>query len=228
MPLVCCGSADSVVKSQETGAPSDPTKDDKMPKVLVLYYSMYGHIKAMADKVVEGLTEAGIEAVLKMVPETLPAEVLEKMHAPAKPDVPIADPHELAEYDGILFGIPTRFGMACAQMKSFLDATGSLWMQGKLVGKPAGIFFSTGTQGGGQETTALTFITQLTHHGMLFVPIGYSSPLIMNLDEIHGGSPYGAGTLAGADGSRMPSELELNVAKHQGSYFAGVVKKLSA
>mmetsp|Transcript_14970 Transcript_14970/g.18214 ORF Transcript_14970/g.18214 Transcript_14970/m.18214 type:complete len:200 (+) Transcript_14970:52-651(+) len=199
-----------------------------MPKVLVLYYSMYGHIKAMADKVVEGLTEAGIEAVLKMVPETLPAEVLEKMHAPAKPDVPIADPHELAEYDGILFGIPTRFGMACAQMKSFLDATGSLWMQGKLVGKPAGIFFSTGTQGGGQETTALTFITQLTHHGMLFVPIGYSSPLIMNLDEIHGGSPYGAGTLAGADGSRMPSELELNVAKHQGSYFAGVVKKLSA
>mmetsp|Transcript_12535 Transcript_12535/g.41017 ORF Transcript_12535/g.41017 Transcript_12535/m.41017 type:complete len:137 (+) Transcript_12535:417-827(+) len=133
----------------------------------------------------------------------------------------------MAEYDGFLFGTPTRFGMASAQMKAFLDATGGLWLKGKLVGKPAGLFFSTGTQGGGQETTALTFLTQLTHHGMIYVPIGYSSPLLMNMDEIHGGSPYGAGCFAGTDGSRKPSQLELDIAKHQGSYFAGVVTKLA-
>lgn len=183
----------------------------------------------MAESVKAGLEEAGCEAQLLQVPETLPAEVLEKMHAPPKPeDVPIADPHSLPDYDGIIFGIPTRFGMAAAQMKAFMDSTGGLWLKGKLVGKPAGIFFSTGTQGGGQETTALTFITQLAHHGMVYVPIGYSSPKLMDMNETHGGSPYGAGCLAGPDGSRMPSDLEKDVAKHQGGYFGNIVKKLAA
>ena len=204
-------------------------KRTKMPKIGIIYYSMYGHVKAMAESVKAGVEEAGCEGVLLQIPETLPAEVLEKMHAAPKDDtIAVADPHTLPEFDGFLFGIPTRFGMAAAQVKQFLDATGGLWLGGKLVGKPAGIFFSTGTQGGGQETTAFTFITQLTHHGMIFVPIGYSSPLLMNMDEIHGGSPYGAGCLAGTDGSRKPSELELSIAKHQGSYFAGVAKKLAA
>lgn len=148
------------------------------------------------------------------------------MGAPKKPDDPIATPEVLKEADGVLFGIPTRFGMAAAQMKAFMDSTGGLWMSGGLVGKPAGVFFSTGTAGGGQETTALTFLTQLSHHGMIYVPIGYSSQLLMNMDEVHGGSAYGAGTLAGTDGSRTPSKLELDVAEHQGGYFAGVVNRL--
>jgi len=215
---------------QQSGAPTDPQTEPKsMPKVAIVYYSMYGHVKAMADAVKSGLEGAGCEATLLQVPETLPAEVLEKMHAPAKPeDVAIADPQVLPDFDGVLFGVPTRFGMCAAQIKSFMDATGGLWLQGKLVGKPAGIFFSTGTQGGGQETTALTFLTQFAHHGMVYVPIGYSSPKLMEMGETHGGSPYGAGCFAGPDGSRMPSELELAIAKHQGEYFAGVVKKLAA
>jgi len=200
-----------------------------MPKVAVIFYSMYGHVKTLAAEIKAGLEEAGCEATLLQVPETLPAEVLEKMSAPPKDEsIEIADAHTLPEYDAFLFGVPTRFGMAAAQMKAFLDATGGLWMKGALVGKPAGLFFSTATQGGGQETTAFTFLTQLSHHGMIFVPIGYSSPLLMNMDEIHGGSPYGAGCLAAPDGSRAPSDLEKSLAKHQGSYFAGVVKKLAA
>lgn len=198
-----------------------------MPKIAVIYYSTYGHIKTMSDSVKKGIESAGCEATLLQVPETLPAEVLEKMHAPPKSDDPVVKASDLEEYDGILFGTPTRFGMASAQMKSFLDSTGGLWMGGKLVGKPAGIFFATGTQGGGQETTALTFLTQFAHHGMIYVPIGYSSPKLMDMDELHGGSPYGAGCLAGPDGSRQPSQLEKDVAFHQGQYFAGIVKKLS-
>ena len=217
------------VSDQQSGAPTDPQTEPKsMPKVAIVYYSMYGHIKAMADAVKSGLEEAGCEATLLQVPETLPTEVLEKMHAPPKPDDAIADAHTLPEYDGVIFGVPTRFGMCAAQIKSFMDSTGGLWLQGKLVGKPAAVFISTGTQGGGMETTALTFVSQFAHHGMVFVPIGYSSPKLMEMSETHGGSPYGAGCLAGPDGSRMPSELELSVAKHQGSYFAGVVKKLAA
>ncbi|CAM9938367.1 unnamed protein product [Laminaria digitata] len=122
--------------------------------------------------------------------------------------------------------MPTRFGMAPAQMKGVLDATGSLWQKGSLVGKPGGCFFSTSCQAGGQETTALTFVTQLAHHGMIYVPIGYSSPLLFNNDEVHGGSPHGAGTIAGSDGSRMPSNLEKEIAKHQGSLFANTCKAL--
>lgn len=199
-----------------------------MPKIAVIYYSTYGHIKTMSDQVKKGLESAGCEATILQVPETLSDEVLEKMHAPKKAADPIVKASDLEEYDGFLFGTPTRFGMASAQMKSFMDSTGGLWMQGKLVGKPAGLFFSTGTMGGGQETTALTFLTQFAHHGMIYVPIGYSSPKLMDMDQIHGGSPYGAGCLAGADGSRQPSDLEKEIAFHQGQYFAGVVKKLAA
>ncbi|KAB5521605.1 hypothetical protein DKX38_025924 [Salix brachista] len=160
------------------------------------------------------------------VPETLPEEVLGKMSAPPKSDVPIITPSELAEADGFVFGFPTRFGMMAAQFKVFLDATGGLWKTQQLAGKPAGIFFSTGSQGGGQETTALTAITQLVHHGMIFVPIGYTFGAGMfEMEKVKGGSPYGAGTFAG-DGSRKPTELELEQAFHQGKYIAAITKKL--
>jgi NAD(P)H dehydrogenase (quinone) len=164
------------------------------------------------------------------VAETLPAEVLAKMHAPPKDANvrTITDPQELKQYDGILFGIPTRFGMMPAQMKAFVDSTGGLWMEGALVGKTGGVFFSTATQGGGQETTALTAITQFTHHGMIYVPIGYSDPSIMSMDEVHGGSPYGAGTFAGPKGDRQPSALELGVAQHQGKHFGTITSALKA
>jgi NAD(P)H dehydrogenase (quinone) len=151
-------------------------------------------------------------------PETLPEEVLGKMGAaPMREDHPVISPRDLADADGLLLGFPTRFGMMAAQMKAFLDATGGLWQSQALAGKPAGVFLSTGTQGA---------VTQLTHHGMLFVPLGYTFGA--GVDEIRGGSPYGAGTFAGADGSRTPSEVELAVARHQGTYFAGIAKKLKA
>ncbi|TQD77577.1 hypothetical protein C1H46_036882 [Malus baccata] len=163
---------------------------------------------------------------LPLVPETLPEEVLGKMSAPPKSDVPIISPNELADADGFIFGFPTRFGMMAAQFKAFLDATGGLWRTQQLAGKPAGIFYSTGSQGGGQETTALTAITQLVHHGMIFVPIGYTFGAGMfEMENIKGGSPYGAGTYAG-DGSRQPSQLELEQAFHQGKYIATITKKL--
>ncbi|CAM9951161.1 unnamed protein product [Ascophyllum nodosum] len=190
---------------------------------------MYGHILALAKEIKAGIEEAGCECVLLQCPETLPEGVLEKMHAPPKDDtIPEVDVKNLPDADGILFGIPTRFGMAATQVKAVMDATGSLWQTGTLIGKPAGTFFSTGSQGGGQETTALTFMTQLVHHGMIFVPIGCSSPLIFNNEEVHGGSCYGAGTIAGPDGKRMPSDLEKAVAKHQGSFFATTCKALKA
>ncbi|KAF1883017.1 hypothetical protein Lal_00003199 [Lupinus albus] len=160
------------------------------------------------------------------VPETLPNEVLGKMSAPPKSDVPVITPNELSEADGFVFGFPTRFGMMSAQFKAFLDATGGLWRTQQLAGKPAGIFYSTGSQGGGQETTALTAITQLVHHGMIFVPIGYTFGAGMfEMEQVKGGSPYGAGTYAG-DGSRQPTELELQQAFHQGKYIATITKKL--
>mmetsp|Transcript_10775 Transcript_10775/g.11200 ORF Transcript_10775/g.11200 Transcript_10775/m.11200 type:complete len:213 (-) Transcript_10775:163-801(-) len=197
------------------------------PRIAIVYYSMYGHVKTLAETIKAGIDESGAEAHLLQVPETLPDEVLQKMYAPPKDaSIPIATAAALADYDGILFGIPTRFGMAAAQMKAFMDTTGGLWSGGKLVGKPAGVFFSTATQGGGQETTALTWITQLTHHGMIFVPMGYTNPALFSMDEVHGGSPYGPGTFAGPDGSRQPSQLELTVAKSYGGYFAGVAKAL--
>uniref|UniRef100_A0A061SPA8 NAD(P)H dehydrogenase (quinone) n=1 Tax=Tetraselmis sp. GSL018 TaxID=582737 RepID=A0A061SPA8_9CHLO len=196
------------------------------PVVYVVYYSMYGHVKKLADSVASGLQEAGVEVRLFQVPETLPEEVLQKMSAPAKPDDPIITAEQLVEADGVLFGIPTRFGMMASQMKSFLDSTGGLWLNGRLIGKPAGMFCSTGSQGGGQETTALTAITQLAHHGMLFVPLGYSNMKLADMSELHGGSPYGAGTFAGSDGSRNPSDLELELARHQGKMFGETTKAL--
>ncbi|CBN78047.1 flagellar associated protein, quinone reductase-like protein [Ectocarpus siliculosus] len=202
---------------------------DEKCKIYVLTYSLYGHVNTLAAEIKTGIEEAGCEAVMVRCPETLPADILEKMHAPPKDEsIPEVDVKDLVNADGILFGFPTRFGTLPTQMKSVLDATGGLWQSGGLVGKPAGVFISTATQGGGQETSALTFLTQLAHHGMMFVPIGYSSPLLFNNDEVHGGSPYGAGTLAGGDGSRMPSDLEKGVAKHQGSFFAGTCKALKA
>ncbi|XP_073005392.1 probable NAD(P)H dehydrogenase (quinone) FQR1-like 1 [Typha latifolia] len=196
-------------------------------KVYIVYYSMYGHVEKLAEEIKKGASSVeGVEAKLWQVPETLPAEVLSKMSAPPKSDVPIINPTELAEADGIIFGFPTRFGMMSAQFKAFLDATGGLWKSQQLAGKPAGIFYSTASQGGGQETTALTAITQLVHHGMVFVPIGYTFGAGMfEMDQVKGGSPYGAGTYAG-DGSRCPSELELAQAFHQGKYFAAIAKKL--
>jgi len=197
-------------------------------KIAIVYYSLYGHIAALSKAVAKGVEAGGAEVKLYQVPETLPAAVLEKMHAPPKDStVPvISDPHELEAYDGIIFCIPTRFGAMAAQMKAFFDSTGGLWQKGGLVGKTAGIFFSTATQGGGQETTALTTLTQFTHHGMIYIPLGYQDPSLFNMEEIHGGSPYGAGTFAGAKGDRQPSALELGVAESQGKSHATVTSAL--
>lgn len=200
-----------------------------MTKIAVVYYSMYGHIGKLASAIKAGTSRVpGVETQLFQVQETLPAELLTKMHAaPKVADHPIATPDTLKEADGILLGLPTRFGMLPSQVKGLFDACGGLWASGGLIGKPCGIFFSTGTLGGGQETTAMTTTPFLVHHGMTFVPLGYRTPLLGNLDEIHGGSPWGAGTLAGHDGSRQPSELELEIARVQGESFAEITKKMS-
>ncbi|XP_047306811.1 probable NAD(P)H dehydrogenase (quinone) FQR1-like 1 [Impatiens glandulifera] len=196
-------------------------------KVYIVYYSMYGHVEKLAEKIKEGAESVeGVEASLWQVAEILSEEVLSKMSAPPKSDVPIIAPADLAEADGFIFGFPTRFGMMASQFKAFLDGTGGLWRTQQLAGKPAGIFYSTGSQGGGQETTPLTAITQLVHHGMIFVPIGYTFGAGMfELEQVKGGSPYGAGTFAG-DGSRQPTKLELDQAFHQGKYIATITKKL--
>ncbi|KAK4439269.1 putative NAD(P)H dehydrogenase (quinone) FQR1-like 1 [Sesamum alatum] len=198
-------------------------------KVYIVYYSMYGHVERLAQEIKKGAESVeGVEAKLWQVPETLSAEILAKMGAPPKTDAPVITPSELANADGLVFGFPTRFGMMAAQFKAFLDATGGLWRTQALAGKPAGIFYSTGSQGGGQETTALTAITQLVHHGMIFVPIGYTFGAGMfEMEQVKGGSPYGAGTFAG-DGSRQPTDLELGQAFHQGKCIAAVAKKLKA
>eukprot|EP00472_Partenskyella_glossopodia_P012050 CAMPEP_0197518802 /NCGR_PEP_ID=MMETSP1318-20131121/4042_1 /TAXON_ID=552666 /ORGANISM="Partenskyella glossopodia, Strain RCC365" /LENGTH=209 /DNA_ID=CAMNT_0043069425 /DNA_START=86 /DNA_END=715 /DNA_ORIENTATION=+ len=208
---------------------SEAKVEAKVPNVLIVYYSMYKHIETMAAAVAKGVEAGGGKVTVMRAPETLSAEVLKKLGAPPKNEEhKECGSKDLAAADAIIFGIPTRFGMAAAQMKALLDRTGGLWMKGGLLGKPAGIFVSTGTLGGGQETTALTFITQLTHHGMMFVPIGYGCQKLTDLTEVHGGSPYGAGTLAGGDGSRKPSKLELEIAEYQGSYMAKVAKKYVA
>ncbi|PAN33542.1 hypothetical protein PAHAL_6G028300 [Panicum hallii] len=197
-------------------------------KIYIVYYSTYGHVATLAEEIQRGAASVtGVEVTLWQVPETLSGEALAKMGAPPKrAGVPAISPAELVEADGVLFGFPTRFGMLPAQLKAFLDSTSDLWCEQRLAGKPAGIFCSTGCQGGGQETTALTAITQLVHHGMLFVPVGYTFGAGMfEMGEVKGGSPYGAGTIAG-DGSRVPTPLELQQAFHQGKYFAGIAKKL--
>lgn len=199
-------------------------------RVLIPFYSMYGHIHQMAKAAAEGVVEAGGEAVLRRVPETLPEDVLAKMGAiePQKrwADVPVCQVDELTEADGILFGTPTRFGNMCGQMKQFLDATGRLWLKGLLVGKPAGVFTSSATQHGGQESTILSMHIVLLHQGMVVVGLPYSFQGQMGVEEVMGCSPYGASTIAGGDGSRQPSETELAGARFQGRHLAEIAARL--
>lgn len=199
-----------------------------MTKILVVYYSTYGHTEQMAEAIAEGVRAAGAEAVVKRVAELMPPEVAQKAGAKLDQKAPIATPQELAEYDGVLFGTPTRFGNMASQMKNFLDQTGGLWMKGALVGKPGGVFVSTATQHGGQESTILTFHTVLLHHGMVIVGLPYAAQGQTTMTEISGGSPYGATTIAAGDGSRQPSANELDLARYQGEHFAKIAKKLSA
>ena len=197
-----------------------------MTKVLVLYYSSYGHVEQMASAVAEGVREAGAEVVVKRVPETVPEAVAKASHFKLDQAAPVATVAELPEYDAIIFGVPTRFGNMPAQMKSFLDQTGGLWAQGKLVGKVGSVFTSTATQHGGQESTILSTHTVLLHHGMVIVGLPYAFQGQMRLDEVTGGSPYGASTIAAGDGSRQPSENELAGARFQGKHVAGIAAKL--
>lgn len=200
-----------------------------MAKVLVLYYSMYGHIETMAKAVADGVRSvAGAEVALKRVPELLSEEMARKAGAKLDQEAPLAKVDELPDYDAIIFGTPTRFGNMCAQMRNFLDQTGRLWQNGSLIGKVGSVFTSTATQHGGQETTITSFHTTLLHHGMIIVGVPYSCQQIGNMSEITGGSPYGASTLAGSDGSRQPSENELKIARFQGSHVAEVARKQSA
>ncbi|SFE98172.1 NAD(P)H:quinone oxidoreductase [Nitrosomonas sp. Nm166] len=198
-----------------------------MTKILVLYYSMYGHIEKMAKAVAEGASSVEqTEVTIKRVPELIPEEVARKAGVKLDQEAPIATVDELPNYDAIIFGTPTRFGNMCAQMRNFLDQTGRLWLNGGLIGKVASVFTSTATQHGGQETTITSFHTTLLHHGMIIMGVPYSCQEIMNMNEITGGSPYGAGTLAGSDGSRQPSENELKIARFQGAHVTKVTRKL--
>jgi NAD(P)H dehydrogenase (quinone) len=199
------------------------------PKVAIVYYSMYGHIGKLAQAEKAGLKKAGIEADVYQVAETLPQEVLTKMHAPPKSDVPVIDAETLTKYDAFLFGIPTRYGNFPAQWKAFWDTTGGQWGSGGFWGKYAGLFVSSGTQGGGQESTAIAAMSTLTHHGIIYVPLGYAKtfPQLTTITEIRGGSPWGAGTFAGADGSRSPTELELELATIQGEQFGLAISKVN-
>ena len=199
-----------------------------MTKVLVLYYSSYGHIETMATAVAEGVREAGGEATVKRVPELVPREVAEKSYFKLDQAAPIATVDELPEYDAIIFGTGTRFGNMTAQMRNFLDQTGGLWAKGALIGKVGSVFTSTATQHGGQESTILTFIPTLMHHGMVVVGLPYSFGAQTGLGEILGGSPYGAATITGGDGSRMPSETELAGARFQGAHVTRIAAKLAA
>lgn len=199
-----------------------------MTKVLVLYYSSYGHIEKMAYAAAEGAREAGAEAVVKRVPELVPAEVARASHYKLDQPAPVATIDELADYDAILFGTGTRFGNMTAQMKNFLDQAGGLWMQGKLIGKVGSVFTSTATQHGGQESTILTFHPVLLHLGMVIVGLPYSFQGQMGVTEVMGNSPYGATTIAAADGSRQPSAIELDGVRFQGRHVATIAGKLVA
>ena len=200
-----------------------------MTKVLVLYYSMYGHIESMAEAVAEGARAvADTEVSVKRVPELVPEEVARKAGAKLDQAAPLATVDELPDYDAIIFGTPTRFGNMCAQMRNFLDQTGKHWMSGALIGKVGSVFTSTATQHGGQETTITSFHTTLLHQGMVIVGVPYSSQELTNMGEITGGSPYGAGTLAGSDGRRQPSGNELAIARFQGRHVAEIAAKLAA
>ncbi len=198
-----------------------------MAKILILYYSAYGHVEIMATAVAEGARSVdGTTVTMKRVPELVPDDIAAKAGIKLQQEAEIAIPAELANYDAIIFGTPTRFGNMASQMRNFLDQTGGLWANGALIGKVGSVFVSTGTQHGGQETTITSFHTTLLHHGMVIAGVPYSCPELVNMQEITGGSPYGASTLAGTDGSRMPSENELKIAKFQGKHVAGLAGKL--
>ncbi len=200
-----------------------------MSKVLVLYYSSYGHIEAMAQAIAKGAAGVeGTEVTIKRVPELMPEEVAKNAGVKLDQAAPIAEPSELGDYDAIIFGTPTRFGNMAAQMRNFLDQTGGLWAKGALIGKVGSAFTSTASQHGGQETTLTSFHTTLLHQGMVIVGLPYSCQEQMTLDEIAGGSPYGATTIAGGDGSRQPSEKELAMAVFQGRHVAEIAGKLAA
>jgi len=195
-------------------------------KILVLYYSMYGHIETMAQAVAEGARSVeGAEVTLKRVPETMPEDIARQYGAKLDQEAPVASPKELADYDAIIFGTPTRFGNMTGQMRNFLDQTGGLWLGGALIGKVGSVFTSTGT-GGGNESTILTFLPTLFHHGMVVVGLPYSCKELTDVSAPRGGSPYGAGTIAGPDGSRQPSANELAQARFQGKHVAEITKKL--
>jgi len=200
-------------------------------KIQVVFYSMYGHIHKMAEAVAEGARlVSGADVSIYQVQELVPEAVLEKSGAKAARQafahIPIAQPNQLADADAIIFGTPTRFGNMCAQMRNFLDQTGGLWVKGSLVGKVGSVFSSTGTQHGGHETTITSFHTTLFHLGMIIVGVPYSCKELTNMDEITGGTPYGATTMAGSDGSRHPSANELAIARFQGNHVAEITKKL--
>jgi NAD(P)H dehydrogenase (quinone) len=202
-------------------------------KVLIVYYSTYGHIHKMAEAIAEGVREVdGAEAVLRRVPETLSPDVLEQMGAAdaqqAFSQVPVCTVEELADADAVIFGTPTRFGNMCGQMRQFLDATGQLWAQGALVGKVGSVFTSSATQHGGQESTILSFHISLLHHGFVIVGLPYAFQGQMRNDELTGGSPYGASTIAGTSGERMPSENELDGARFQGRHVASIAAKMAS
>jgi NAD(P)H dehydrogenase (quinone) len=206
-------------------------REDDM-KVQVVFYSMYGHVWRLAEAVAAGAREVpGAEVQLLQVPELVPDDVLEKSGAKAAraafAQVPLAVPARLAEADAILFGTPTRFGMMCAQMRNFLDQTGSLWLKGSLIGKVGSVFTSTATQHGGQETTITSFHTTLLHLGMVVVGVPYSEARLLEMNEVTGGSPYGASTLAGGDGSRLPSANELAIARFQGRHATEIASRLA-
>lgn len=198
-----------------------------MPKILVLYHSTYGHVEAMAQAVAEGAREVeGATVDIKRVPELVPEELARQSGYKLDQVAPIANPNELDAYDAIIIGAGTRYGTAASQMRNFLDQTGGLWAQGKLIGKVGSVFASTATQHGGQESTILSFHTTLLHHGMVIAGLPYSFAGQTTLDEIAGGSPYGATTIAGGDGSRQPSAIELEGARFQGRHVAEIAAKL--
>jgi NAD(P)H dehydrogenase (quinone) len=199
-----------------------------MTKVLVLYYSSWGHVEAMAYAAAEGAKEGGAQVDVMRVADITPPEAAKAMHFKMEQKAPVAKPEDLANYDAVIFGTSTRYGMMAAPMKFFLDQTGPLWMKGALVGKVGSVFTATSTQHGGQESSILSFHTSLLHHGMVIVGLPYSYTGQMGVDEIRGGSPYGAGTVAGGDGSRMPSKQELEAASYQGKHVAQIAAKLSA
>jgi len=198
-----------------------------MVRILVLYHSMYGHIETMAQAVAEGARSVeGAEVTIKRVPETMDADAFRNAGGKTDQQAPVASPQELPDYDAILLGVPTRFGNMSGQMRNFLDQTGGLWAKGALGGKLASVFTSTGT-GGGEEMTITSTWTTLAHHGMIIVPIGYMTPELFDISTVSGGTPYGASTMAGGDGSRQPDERELAIARFQGKHVARTASRLA-